>query len=58
MEYPEICSRLRILLTDIEEIEEWKDSYLSHYVKILRKKERELLSPKKQRALKSWERVT
>lgn len=51
-EFPEICKLLRENLEGKQIRVEWNDDYLEHYLNILRKKELELLPPKKRRALK------
>lgn len=50
-EFPEICQQLRTYLVGKPLRVPWNKKYLEYYLKILEAKERQLLSPKKKRAL-------
>lgn len=51
-DFGDVSKALRTEISGIEEKLQWNDDYLEFYLNILRKKEIELLPPKKKRALK------
>ncbi|WP_284653514.1 SNF2-related protein [Flavobacterium terrisoli] len=50
-DYPDVCSHLRQNITTESEGLKWDDKALEKYIKLFKAKERELLPPKKKRAL-------
>lgn len=50
-DYPDVCAQLRINITTQSEGLKWNELVLDRYIKLFKKKEIELLPPKKKRAL-------
>ena len=56
-EFPDICQQLRIHISGKSEKLDWQDNILKHYIDYFKYKERELLPPKKKRALDVAEHI-
>jgi len=57
IDFPDICQQLRSHITKHSKGLEWKDDVLKKYVELFKKKERDLLQPKKKRALDVAEHI-
>jgi superfamily II DNA/RNA helicase len=57
IDFPDICLQLRNHITKKSKGLEWKDYALKKYVELFKKKERDLLQPKKKRALEVAEHI-
>lgn len=57
IDFPDICLQLRRHITKKSKGLEWQDKSLKRYIELFKKKERDLLQPKKKRALEVAEHI-